>query len=50
MPDNVLLVWLLWKVQGRLLTFFGHCIRQADSWEQFDVRMLKEYFPLVGKI
>jgi len=49
-PDNVFLMRLLSKVRGNLLTFFGQCIRQADSWEQFKARVLKEYFLcLVGR-
>jgi hypothetical protein len=33
-------------VQESLLTFFGECTRQGDSWEQCKARVLKEYFPL----
>jgi hypothetical protein len=45
-PDIVFLMRLLPKVQGSLLTFFGECIRNGDSWEQCKARVLKEYFPL----
>ena len=47
-PDNMFLM-LLPKVQGSLLTFFGECIRYGDSWEQCKARVLKEYFPLLGR-
>jgi len=47
-PDNVFLLRLLPKVQGSL-TFFGECIRHGDSWEQCKTRVLKEYFPLLGR-
>jgi hypothetical protein len=45
-PDNMFLMKLLLRVQGRLLTFSGQCTKQTDSWEQFNALVLKEYFLL----
>jgi hypothetical protein len=48
-PDNVFLMRLLPKVRGSLITFFGECIRHAESWEQCKARVLREYFPLLER-
>ena len=48
-PNIVFLMRLLLKVQGTFLTVFGEFIRYGDSWEQFKARVLKEYFPLLGR-
>jgi hypothetical protein len=43
--DKGFITRILPLVSGRLLTFFGSCLRTNNSWAQCKSQLLQEYFP-----
>jgi len=44
--DKAFWLRVLTKVRGSLLRFVGEAMRNNESWKNFRIRLLREYFPL----